>query len=174
MKKAKEKRLKNEAIKKKMPRKTSPSKKVSSKSKSPQKRKESKSPSKSPGKTKKGKKEVEEEVPEEKDPLEMTEEEIYLKKLSDEANVDLLYLSEDQMKQRLEEAERKKYGRHWIWEGYFNEKNQSKWLATAENLKHINDQVIEDVQDYILLEGFKPMKEDKVQKMIDEDQKERI
>jgi len=123
MKKAKEKRLKNEAIKKKMPRKTSPSKKVSSKSKSPQKRKESKSPSKSPGKTKKGKKEVEEEVPEEKDPLEMTEEEIYLKKLSDEANVDLLYLSEDQMKQRLEEAERKKYGRHWIWEGYFNEKN---------------------------------------------------
>jgi hypothetical protein len=45
---------------------------------------------------KKGKKEEEvQEVQEEKDPLELTEEEIYLKRMSDEANVDLLYLSDE-------------------------------------------------------------------------------
>ena len=178
MRKAKEKKAKNELIKKTQPRKASPTKKVPSKSKSPGKSKSpSKSPekSKSPGKTKKGKKEeVEEEVPEEKDPLELTEEEIYLKRMSDEANVDLLFMSEEQLRQHLEEAERKRFGRYWIWDGYFNEKNQQKWLNTAEALKHVNDQVIEDIEDYILLEAFKPLKEDKVQKLIDEDQKERI
>lgn len=60
---------------------------------------------------------------EEKDPLELTEEEIYLKRMSDEANVDLLFLSDEQKKQHLEEAERKKFGRYWVWEGYYNEKN---------------------------------------------------
>ena len=54
----------------------------------------------------------------------MTIEELYLKKLSDEANVDLLYLTEGEKEKMLEEAERKKYGRYWIWEGYFNDKNR--------------------------------------------------
>lgn len=99
----------------------------------------------------------------------MTEEEIYLKKLSDEANVDLLYLTEDQKAAKLEEAERKKYGRYWTWEGYFNEKNKEMWLNTAEALKHINDQVIEDIEDFILLEAFKGQSESKIQKFIDED-----
>jgi len=106
--------------------------------------------------------------------LQMTEEEIYLKRMSDEANVDLLYLSDLEKKQRLEEAERKKFGRYWIWDGYFNEKNKDLWLDTAEALKHINEQVIEDIQDYILLEAFKGMPEMKIQKFIDEDQKDRI
>ena len=40
---------------------------------------------------------------------------------------------------------------------------QSKeWGQMAQNSggpKHVNDQVIEDIEDYILLEAFKPMKE---------------
>lgn len=177
--KAKEKRQKNEALLKANP-KPSPAKKPVAKSKSPGKSKSpSKSPekSKSPGKAKKGKGKEEEveEVPEEKDPLEMTEEEIYLKRMSDEANVDLLYLSEEQKRQRLEEAERKKFGRYWVWEGYFNEKNKDLWLDTVEALKHINEQVIEDIEDAILLEAFKGVNDkNKLQKMIDDDQKERM
>ena len=54
----------------------------------------------------------------------MTTEELYLKKLQDEANVDILYLTEGQREANIEEAERKKYGRFWIWESYFNEKNR--------------------------------------------------
>lgn len=99
----------------------------------------------------------------------MTEEEIYLKRMSDAANVDLLFLSDEQKKKHLEEAERKKFGRYWVWEGYFNEKNEQKWLDTVEALKHVNEQVLEDIEDYILLEAFKPWKEDKIQKFIDED-----
>ena len=34
--------------------------------------------------------------------------------------------------------------------------------------------MIEDIEDYILLEAFKPLKEDKIQKIIDEDQNERM
>ena len=43
------------------------------------------------------------------------------------------------MKRVLEEAERKKYGRYWIWEGYFDEKHTEMWLDTAEALKHVNE-----------------------------------
>ena len=61
---------------------------VLGKSKSPDK-------SKSPGKGKKKKEEEVEEVVEEKDPLLMTEEELYLKRMADEENVDLLYLTDE-------------------------------------------------------------------------------
>lgn len=69
----------------------------------------------------------------------MTTEELYLKKLQDEANVDILYLTEGQREANIEEAERKKYGRYWIWDSYFNDKNRQLWLDTADALKHIND-----------------------------------
>ena len=42
----------------------------------------------------------------------------------------------------IEEEEREKYGRYWIWEGYFNEKRKDQWLETAEMLKHINPHVL--------------------------------
>lgn len=104
----------------------------------------------------------------------MSVEEIYLKRMSEEANCDLLFLTEGEKRQRLEEAERRKFGRYWIWEGYFNDKHTDVWLDTAEALKHVNEQVIEDIEDFILLEAFKGLNEAKVQKLIDEDQKERI
>jgi len=69
----------------------------------------------------------------------------------------------------MEAKEREKYGRYWIWEGYFNEKNKDKWLETAEALKHINDHVIQDIQDFIMLEAFKGVKKDKLKTFIDGD-----
>lgn len=111
--KVKEKKAKNEAFLKANPKRAVPKKREASKSKSPgkeksPKKKGEKSKSKSPGKKKKD--EEEEEVVEEKDPLTMTEDEIYLKRLSGEE--DLSLLSDDQRKHRLEEIERKKFGRY--------------------------------------------------------------
>ena len=90
-----------------------------------------------------------------KDPAHMTEEEIIQGQLDGDGNTNL---SEAQLAQKKEEEERKKYGRFWIWESYFSEKNMQKWLDTAEALKHINDHVLQDIEDSILLEGFKGMK----------------
>lgn len=73
-----------------------------------------------------------------------------------------------------EEAEIRKYGRTWIWEGYFNEGAKPQWLETAEMLKHVNSHVIEDMQDAIMLEGFKGMRSEKIRVEIEEDIKRRI
>ena len=61
-----------------------------------------------------------------------------------------------------------------MWEGYISEKSYDKWLETAEALKHINDLVIQDIEDSILLEGFKGIKTSKITEMIENDHKERI
>ena len=67
-------------------------------------------------------------------------------------------LTEEQIAALEEKKEREIYGRYWVWEGYFNEKNKEQWLDTAEALKHINDHVLQDIEDAILLEGFKEIK----------------
>ena len=51
-------------------------------------------------------------------------------------------LSEAQKEAAAEKKEREEYGRFWIWEGYFNEKNKDMWLDTAEMHKNINDHVL--------------------------------
>ena len=73
------------------------------------------------------------------------------------------------MAEKKEKDERMKYGRMWIWTGYFNEKNTQKWLDTAEGLKHINDHVLQDIEDAIILEGFKGVKKDKLKSVIEDD-----
>ena len=65
-----------------------------------------------------------------------------------------LSLTEALEQQEKDAEEREKYGRYWVWEGYFNEKLKDKWLETAESLKHINDHVIQDIEDSILLKGW--------------------
>ena len=50
--------------------------------------------------------------------------------------------SEAQLQQEMDDKDRAEYGRFWIWESYFSEKNKDKWLQCAEDLKHINDHVI--------------------------------
>ena len=79
-----------------------------------------------------------------KDPKHMTEEELISWKMEQVAagEVNGMTKSEAQLQEDLEEKERLEYGRFWVWEGYFSEKNKEKWLTVAEDLKHINDHVI--------------------------------
>lgn len=63
----------------------------------------------------------------------------------------LIEKSEHQKEQEAEEKDRKAYGRFWIWDGYFNERNKEAWLETAQDLKNVNDMVIQDIEDSILL-----------------------
>ena len=74
----------------------------------------------------------------------MTEEELIAWRLEQVANGEATGItkSEAQLKDEQEEEERLEYGRYWVWESYFNEKNREKWLTTAEALKHINPHVI--------------------------------
>jgi len=61
--------------------------------------------------------------------------------------------------QRLIELKKKdieEYGRTYIWEDYVpaDEAHQKIWLDGAEALRHINPQVLEDIEDVLILEGF--------------------
>ena len=71
---------------------------------------------------------------------------------------------EEIRQKKAEEAEIEKYGRKWIWQGYISENRKEDWLNTAEKLRHVNDHVISDIQDYIMLQvfGTKQMKDRKV------------
>ena len=118
-----------------------------------------------------GEKYIEEEEEKEGDPLDMNEDEIMAKR----AQEDFMSVSENQKIKEAERQEIEKYGRFWIWEGYFNEKLKAKWLETAEALKHVNDHVLEDIEDYILLKGFgKQMKPEKIREKIEADHRQRI
>ena len=59
-----------------------------------------------------------------------------------------------------------------MWEGYFNEKNKEQWEETADSLRHINDHVLQDIEDFILLKGFKKGK--KPNEIKDEIERHRI
>lgn len=110
------------------------------------------------------------EVEPEQDPFHQTEEELYAKKVEGEGHQ--MTLSEMQKIHEAERIEIEKYGRYWVWEGYFSEKLKDKWLETAESLKHINEHVLQDIEDYILLKGFgKQMKQDKIKEKIEADHK---
>lgn len=62
----------------------------------------------------------------------------------------------------------------WIWEGYFHPNSVERWMSAAEKLRKINDHVLQDIEDYILLEGFKGKKPIDVKKMIDSDHNQRL
>jgi hypothetical protein len=57
----------------------------------------------------------------------------------------------------------------WIWEGYFSEERKEAFMAAAEKLRRINPHVLQDIQDYILLQGFKGKKLNEVKKIIEQD-----
>ena len=82
------------------------------------------------------------EPPVQKKQIDMTEEEIVAQRLEDEKDPSKINRSEAQKLADEEEAERKIYGRYWIWDSYYNQKNEEQWLDTAEKLKHINDMVL--------------------------------
>lgn len=90
-----------------------------------------------------------------------------------ESNDGTLNLSEAQKIQEAEKKEREIYGRFWVWEGYFNDKLKEKWLEVAEDLKKINDHVIQDIEDFIILKGFKGQKAEAVKNKIEADHRQR-
>jgi hypothetical protein len=61
----------------------------------------------------------------------------------------------------------------WIWEGYFSEERREAWIAAAEKLRRINPHVLQDIEDYILLQGFRGKKIGDVKKIIENDLQER-
>ena len=42
-----------------------------------------------------------------------------------------------------------------IWEGYFHPSKTEQWITGSEKLRHINAHVIQDIEDFIMLEAFK-------------------
>ena len=105
----------------------------------------------------------------------MNEEEIIQQRMDNEKKGDGGFeKSEQQLAMEAEEADRKKYGRYWIWEGYFNDRNKEEWEVAAEALKHVNEMVIQDIEDFLLLKAFKGQKPKQIQAIIDNDHNERI
>ena len=88
----------------------------------------------------------------------MTEAEVVQQRMDNEKSGGGIEKSEHQKEQEAEDNDRKKYGRYWIWDGYFNERNKDQWLETANDLKNVNDMVIQDIEDAILLQAFKGQK----------------
>jgi len=104
----------------------------------------------------------------------MTEEEIVAQRMENEKNNGGIQKSEAQLAQEEDDRQRAIYGRYWVWDGYFNDRNKEVWLATVEMLKHINVHVLQDIEDYILLQGFKGEKPGQVEKIIEGDHRERV
>lgn len=48
------------------------------------------------------------------------------------------------------------YGRTWVWENFYKEDEEKKafWYAGAAALRRINDQVLDDIRDYLMIKGF--------------------
>lgn len=73
-------------------------------------------------------------------------------------------LIEEELK-NTDELDIDQYGRKWIWDTYISEGYKGEWMQAAELLRQINDHVIQDIRDYILIQGFDP-KIQKDRKMI--------
>lgn len=65
-------------------------------------------------------------------------------------------LRQEQEQKRKEEIEIEKYGRQWIWQGYIGENRKENWIDTAETMRHINEHVLQDIQDFILIQAYGP------------------
>lgn len=78
------------------------------------------------------------------------EEEVEEEELDEEQKATI----EFQKQKAKDEEEMKKYGRKWIWQNYISENRKTDWMNAAEALRHINDQVIQDIQDFIMIQAF--------------------
>lgn len=77
---------------------------------------------------------------------------------------------------RLKAEDIEKYGRTWIWEGFYDETSDELmkcWPEGVLGLRDLNMHVLEDLEDYILLQGFNKMGNTDIQKRIDENILER-
>jgi len=66
-----------------------------------------------------------------------------------------------------------RWGRYWIWEEYFNPEHQPYWEDASNRLFNVNDHVQQDIEDVLLLQGFKGLKLDQIQTIIGEDKERR-
>ena len=98
----------------------------------------------------------EEEPPKEEEKKTLTAAEEAKKREQDKLNISHASgYSEYQHEKEHERAEIEQYGRMWIWEGYFAENQHEAWMLVAKKLRHVNDHVLQDIEDAILLQGFK-------------------
>jgi|JI6StandDraft_1071083.scaffolds.fasta_scaffold05651_7 hypothetical protein len=68
----------------------------------------------------------------------------------------------------MEEEERKKYGRYWIWNNYCDEEHRKLFEVCVELLRHINKAVHQDIEDSIIREGMLPNKRDRQNEQLKE------
>ena len=47
-----------------------------------------------------------------------------------------------QKEKEIQRVEIERYGRMWIWEGYFHQNKKEQWFAAADKFRHINPHVI--------------------------------
>ena len=57
----------------------------------------------------------------------------------------------------------------WIWEGYINPNKHEQFMACANKLRNVNPHVLQDIEDHLLLEGFKHKKVHETKKAIESD-----
>ena len=57
----------------------------------------------------------------------------------------------------------------WMFENYIGPPRKDQWLLAAEKLRHVNTHVQQDIEDYILMIGFKGKSPVEAGKIIDDD-----
>ena len=58
-----------------------------------------------------------------------------------------------------EKSAEAKVGRMWVFENYVHEKTKSFFMDAAEELRHVNPSVQQDLEDTIITEGLNPSKD---------------
>jgi hypothetical protein len=56
-----------------------------------------------------------------------------------------------------------------IWEGYYHPGKTEVWIEAFEKLRHINAHVVQDIEDYIMLDAFKGKSRDQIRNLIETD-----
>ena len=56
-----------------------------------------------------------------------------------------------------------------IWEGYYHPGKTEVWIAAFEKLRNINAHVVQDLEDYIMLDAFKGKSRDQIRNLIETD-----
>jgi len=56
-----------------------------------------------------------------------------------------------------------------MWEGYYHPAKTEVWLEAFEKMRHINAHVIQDIEDFIMLEAFKGKTQAQIRTIIETD-----
>jgi len=89
-------------------------------------------------------------------PAEEPQEEVEEKKEEEEVDEETLELQKKEEKKKKQDEEDLKYGRYMIWEGIVHEQRYEEWKAAADKIDGLNPHIIEDIQDFIIKQSYKP------------------